>query len=331
MCWVYYISFRFLDSNHVPKVAAHLPASTSEELNAIATSMTEKRKSDSEEVTEMPHKKKMKLKGRNKKRPRGNRQNVGAKLCTKIVHGLECGFAEKCQYSHDIATYVASKPADVSERCYVFETYGRCPFGVMCMFSKRHVDENFVNVVDDSLYDAGRKTVTNLLDNRGDLQTRLWKKRYDFTKANTVLKDYDNDVKQSGNTDKGYAGKSGEQESQPTEMSLKTDDACRDIKSDVGDTSGVETAGIDIGSCKLDDTEISNKDGDAVDHLESDQKVCAGKNVSSNGGTDVVVSTTASDNDDIPQVVALKVERAGPVSDEDTIKLRPLEKKKVVL
>ena len=307
-------------------MAAHLPASTSEELNAIAAGLTEKRKSDSEEVTEMPHKKKMKLKGRNKKRPRGNRQNVGAKLCTKIVHGLECRFGDKCQYSHDIAAYVASKPTDVSERCYVYDTYGRCPFGVMCLFSKRHIDENFVNVVNESLYDASKKTVANLLDNRGDLQTRLWKKRYDFTKANTVLKDYDNDVKKSGDADKclGDPWEPGHQESsRPTEMSHDMDDGCRENKAGVEDASGLETTGIDLESCKLDETEISNQ--------ENDQKLSAGKNVSSNGGIADVVPVTTSDGDNTPQVVALKVQRVGPVSDEDTIKLRPLEKKKVVL
>ena len=315
-------------------MAAHLPASTSEELNAIAAGLTEKRKSDSEEVTEMPHKKKMKLKGRNKKRPRGNRQNVGAKLCMKIVHGLECRFSDKCQYSHDIAAYVASKPADVSERCYVYDTYGRCPFGVMCLFSKRHVNENFVNVVNESLYDASKKTVANLLDNRGDLQTRLWKKRYDFTKANTVLKDYDNDVKKSGGADKclGDPWEPGHQESsRPTEMSHDMDDACREGKAGVGDASGLETTGIDLESCKLDETKITKQDSDTVDHLENDQKLSVGQKASSNGGIEdvVVVSTTTSDGDNIPQVVALKVERVGPVSDEDTIKLRPLEKKKV--
>ncbi|KAI0238345.1 hypothetical protein LSAT2_010983 [Lamellibrachia satsuma] len=110
----------FLDLDHVPKVAAHLPASTSEELIAMATSMTEKRNSDSDEMLEMPRKKKMKLKGRNKKRPQGNRPNPGAKLCTKIVHGLEyethdheqlnCGHGLSNERPHSIDACCQNKP-----------------------------------------------------------------------------------------------------------------------------------------------------------------------------------------------------------------------------
>ena len=254
-CKFFDICFRFLDLDHVPKVAAHLPASTSEELIAMATSMTEKRKSDSDETLEMPRKKKMKLKGRNKKRPQGNRPNPGAKLCTKIVHGLECKFGDKCQYSHNIAEYVTNKPINISDRCYVYETFGRCPYGIMCMFSQQHVDDNYMNVVNESLYEttSKRKTVLNQLDNRGDLQTRLWKKKYDFTKANIILKGYDEKMKKSVDKHVNDVDETHDHEQLNCGHGLFNErphsiDACCQNKPDA---LGTETAGLDSESCKL--------------------------------------------------------------------------------
>jgi len=325
----------------VPKVAAHLPASTSEELTAMATG-TEKRKSDSDETPQMPYKKKMKLKGRNKKRPRGNRPDVGTKLCTKIVHGLECPFGEKCQYSHNIAEYVASKPADISDRCYIYETFGRCPYGIMCMFSKHHVDERYKNVVNESLYEttSKKKTVLNQLDSRGDLQTRLWKKKYNFSKANVILKCYEEKMKKSGGADKHVSDvdEAGDHVHADCDVG-QCDKTSHRTDSDVGHTCcenkpdvEANTIGLGSESCAL--AADSNKGDPSIigDRADNDKSLSMNEEASSNGNiVGVAVSTNTPDNEDMPSIATLNVQRAGPVTDEDTIKLRPLEKKKVLV
>lgn len=339
------IKLEFLDLDHVPKVAAYLPASTSEELTAMATGSTEKRKSDSDETQQMPNKKKMKLKGRNKKRPRGNRPDVGTKLCTKIAHGLECTFGDRCQYSHNIAEYVANKPANISDRCYVYETFGRCPYGIMCMFSKQHVDERYMNVVNESLYEtSSKKSVLNHLDNRGDLQTRLWKKKYDFSKANVILKGYEEKMKKSGGAET-HVDEAGDHVravcdvSQSNKTSHRTDShTCCENHPGAEDVSGVGTVGLGSESCKLagdlQSTGTANQGSSSItgDHRDNDESLSVNKDVSSNGSTvGASVLSIPTENEGIPDIATLKVkvQHAGSVSDEDTIKLRPLEKKKL--
>ena len=51
---------------------------------------------------------------------------------------------------------------------------------------------------------------------------------------------------------------------------------------------------------------------------------------SSDNTTGILVSTVPSDSVNIPNFASLKDQRVGPGMDEDMIKLRPLEKKKVV-
>ncbi|XP_052683373.1 tRNA-dihydrouridine(47) synthase [NAD(P)(+)]-like [Crassostrea angulata] len=132
-------------------------------------------------------KKKMKVKGRNKQRPVTHIKSKD-KLCPTIFQEKECSFGEKCKFSHDIKGFMESKPKDIGLHCFMFETYGKCPYGLACRYGSKHISEDFKNIVNQELYEKKSKVkqVLNVLSK--DLQVMLWKKRYNFDKANEVVK-----------------------------------------------------------------------------------------------------------------------------------------------
>lgn len=125
--------------------------------------------------------------GRNKQRPEGKRIVAGDKLCPAYVQERECSFGGKCKFSHDRKKIMDNKAADIGPECYLYETYGKCPFGITCRFAKSHISEDFKNL---SKPDADKlknraDTVTNILSK--DLQHSLWKRRFNFSKSDEVL------------------------------------------------------------------------------------------------------------------------------------------------
>ena len=141
---------------------------------------------DEEEASGPPNKK-IKLKGRNKQRPKGKKIDAGDKLCSSVLTGRVCNFGDKCKFSHDKAKFVANKPEDIGPKCYLYETYGKCKHGIACRFGKSHLTEDLQNIVNEEKYKENEKedNVTNVLNK--DLQVKLWKKKYDFSKADKVV------------------------------------------------------------------------------------------------------------------------------------------------
>lgn len=108
-------------------------------------------------------KKKMKVKGRNKQRPVTHIKSKD-KLCPTIFQEKECSFGEKCKFSHDIKGFMESKPKDIGSHCFMFETYGKCPYGLACRYGSKHISEDFKNIVNQELYEKKCKV--------------SWKKQY---------------------------------------------------------------------------------------------------------------------------------------------------------
>lgn len=135
-----------------------------------------------------PPSKKIKLKGRNKQRPKGQKIVDEDKLCPSYLSDKTCIFGDKCKFSHNKAKFMANKPADIGEKCYLFETYGKCPYGLACRFGKLHISDDLKNVVSEDVdkKPEREKTIMNLLTK--DLQHSLWKRKYDYSKAEKVLK-----------------------------------------------------------------------------------------------------------------------------------------------
>lgn len=75
-----------------------------------------------------------------KKRHQKTHIEKGKRLCTFILKGESCPYADNCQYSHDIIQYLAEKEPDLDCVCYSFLKYGYCNSGFACRYGDCHID-----------------------------------------------------------------------------------------------------------------------------------------------------------------------------------------------
>ena len=138
---------------------------------------------------DQPENKKLRLKGRNKKRPFEKNPDASKKLCASIVQERECKFGDKCMFLHDLKTFLASKPKDIGTTCYLFEKYGKCPYSFSCRFAQQHLTENMTNLVNEEVYEKQKEALSKRCLNNLDkeVQWLLWKKKYDFSKAQKFI------------------------------------------------------------------------------------------------------------------------------------------------
>ncbi|GIL80688.1 hypothetical protein Vretimale_9270 [Volvox reticuliferus] len=173
-----------------------------------------------------------------------------AELCTNHLLG-RCTWGERCKYSHDLAGYLRTKPADLPGSCPWTVVQAKCPYGIMCRYARSHgvddelhrvlatvlpadgvglmaVDGSDAAVVASAETDGGVAPVpvpvlgselplptsiekeVNYLSK--DIQNLLWKKRYDYSKADGILKSMDLRIsfKGASKPDTGNDGGSGE-------------------------------------------------------------------------------------------------------------------------
>eukprot|EP01038_Epipyxis_sp_PR26KG_P004230 gene4230-6006_t len=113
-----------------------------------------------------------------KKRHNESRPNKENRICSFISKGQECPFAPNCQYNHDPLSYLATKPTDLGETCYQFETFGYCPNGLMCRYGTKHINfetgENVKRPIE--LGGVIERIPINIL--RKEIQIILRKKKY---------------------------------------------------------------------------------------------------------------------------------------------------------
>jgi len=99
------------------------------------------------------NKKRNDYKNKNKKkskRARDERQEDADKMCMAIIQGLPCPYGEeKCRFSHDIKSFLATRPEDIKELqigCPIFNTYGYCAYGISCRFGSSHITKTGENI-----------------------------------------------------------------------------------------------------------------------------------------------------------------------------------------
>jgi tRNA-dihydrouridine synthase 3 len=116
-------------------------------------------------------------------------------LCVNISKCVSCPYGSACKYSHDAKSWYDMRSVDIGSDCYIFDSYGYCPFGLSCRFGSKHVrlneDNTFENLVNDSKLGNLEKEkvltckIYNLLGN--ELKNKLWKKKYDFNLSNKIV------------------------------------------------------------------------------------------------------------------------------------------------
>ncbi|XP_047461121.1 tRNA-dihydrouridine(47) synthase [NAD(P)(+)]-like isoform X2 [Mugil cephalus] len=199
----------FVDSEwQGPKGDGATENETSHETNEAAVEEPEskKLKLDSEDSTNTGKPDGKRLRGQNKSRPHTKPTTYDEKrLCLSVLQKRECPFGEKCHFHHNIADYLSSKPADIGESCYLYETFGKCMYGLSCRFAKAHTTPDFTTMEKADLVKTleGRTFVKNSLSK--DLQNRLRKRSVPFKKSAEYLKTLSNDKDKKGQQGNGNA------------------------------------------------------------------------------------------------------------------------------
>ena len=251
-----------------------------------------------------PTKKRKKERGQNKHRPRATRVNHSDQLCPSLYQGDQsnrsCQFGDKCRYCHDCTEFLVKKSPDISDTCYLFTTRGKCPYGLACRYGNSHMTTDHQNMTDDDLFDPNRmETTINVISRT--LQEKLRKKKVELPKSENFLRDKE--------------GKKGGRQSGQRK------------KSELGEE---EETGGNVGG-EREKEEVGGRE-------EEEERMGEGENLS-NGATDTEKAATDSEaqpKEETSEVcepgktaAALLSPTTGAVTDEDIVRLRPEEKKKV--
>ncbi|XP_021915352.1 tRNA-dihydrouridine(47) synthase [NAD(P)(+)]-like isoform X2 [Zootermopsis nevadensis] len=195
----------------------------------------------------------------------------------------------KCSFLHDVSAYLAAKSPDLSSMCYVYSTQGRCPRGASCRFGSQHLTPSGRNIINITLHEKFRETKSTFNQLDKSVQFSLRKRHYDFSKSDSVIAKYDRKSKEK--VQYRHSKKDLLQnESKGKEQLTKEVSGENNTLRDVNDRADVDFI------CKVDS--------------END-----------NG------SENCADGDSVTSVGEIK--RSGAITDEDVIKVRTEERKRV--
>ncbi|NXS60405.1 DUS3L synthase, partial [Brachypteracias leptosomus] len=189
----------------------------------------------------------------------------------------KCFFGPRCRFLHDVGEYLAVKPPDLGPSCVLFQTFGKCSYGVTCRFAQSHLGDGHQNIINTELAKQweGKSLVRNNLSK--ELQHQLRKRKFSFQKADEYLRGLAKP--------RGDGGKGGKATGSSAEVSN-----CTTPQEGLGD--GLE--------CPV------------LPEQGEDPKPDALQSPDPTGGEETSTTKTV-----------------GPVTDEDVIKLRSCEKRKL--
>ncbi|XP_076757997.1 dihydrouridine synthase 3 [Xylocopa sonorina] len=158
---------------------------SSEDTSTLAEPPSKKFKSDE---------RKEKLRGQNKARPPPFKAQRELNLCPWIADQA-VGESEKqcdnkrCTFLHDRVEYLKIKPDDIADECYVFNLTGKCPRGAACRMGSKHLTADGLNIIDKEKEEQFKKRPPSTKNSlTKDIQTQLRKHKYNFSKAENVVR-----------------------------------------------------------------------------------------------------------------------------------------------
>ncbi|XP_066061884.1 tRNA-dihydrouridine(47) synthase [NAD(P)(+)]-like [Chamaea fasciata] len=279
-----------------------------------------------EEEKERPGKKR--ARGQNKSRPCMKPNSYEqSRLCPSVTQGCAglCHFGPRCRFIHDVSQYLAAKPADLGGRCVLFDTFGRCPYGVTCRFGRAHLGDGHRNLVNAALARQweGKVLVRNGLSK--ELQQQLRKRKFRFCKAEEFLRGL-------------RGGKGGKASGGSAEVSN-----CSAAQEGLGDSPVLQEQGGDPKPEALQSSQGAEDvhKPEALQSSRGAEDAPRPEAVQNSQGAEDGPKPEALQNsqgaEDVPKPEALQnsqggapsIPTLGPLTDEDVTKLRPCEKKKL--
>ena len=332
-----------------------------EQTDNLNNNTTEENKKEENGGTGSPPAKRQKKSkgGQNKARPRTVPKVPDQfRICPNVHRGTECKFGDKCRFAHDVQQYMKNKPADVGENCVNYQLFGKCKYGVECRFAKNHLaPDTFENMVDEERYQqylkeaessGGGEKAQNVLTR--ELMNRLRKRQFKYQKTGKYLKKMAlKDSKPSDNNKNDAASN--------TSAAFPSVNGSETATSSTGQPDGEvkenPTTATNTTSTEMSITNVTNGTSD-THHKEGETTNSANPSITSLQPTsssiknvttvDVTALTPpASQQQQVQsQESDIKVQTSQPapstttppttvgcVTDEDQIKLRACEKKKV--
>ncbi|XP_058715024.1 tRNA-dihydrouridine(47) synthase [NAD(P)(+)]-like isoform X2 [Poecile atricapillus] len=237
-----------------------------------------------------------------------------SRLCPSVTQGCggQCHFGPRCRFLHDVSEYLAVKPADLGQRCVLFDTFGRCPYGVTCRFGQAHLGDGHQNLVNATLAQQweGKLLVRNGLSK--ELQQQLRKRKFTFRKAEEFLRGL-------------HGGKGGKATGGSTEVSN-----CTAPQQGLGDSPVLQEQGEDPKPGDLEGSrgaegapEPETLEGSRGAEGAPEPEALQGSR-GAEGAPEPEALQGSQGTEGAPSIPTL-----GPLTDEDITKLRPCEKKKL--
>lgn len=225
---------------------------------------TKTQAADVESLDEQPAKKlkldekKEKQKGQNKARPPPFKASRELSLCPWIADQTvdqserKC-LNQRCSFLHDRKEYLKIKPQDIGRECYVFNLTGKCLRGLTCRMGSQHLTENGFNVIDQKRFEEYNKRPPASKNHLAkDLQNKLRKRKYNFSKAEMIVKANDPSKKKMQSSTNKVENKSPHLDTIAESINIPNNsNGSEKVEKDISNISNGEKIKTDTSDCDV--------------------------------------------------------------------------------